>query len=346
MSNPPVEIPLGAMRFNSDSQKLEYWMGSAWMQIHTFSPNLAESGDVAAGVRAIVGGGAGNSGLPDEVQFFNMASSGDAADYGDLPQRQYLTVGTSSRTRGVFMGGYTNSPSSTYINSIQSVEIAQLGYTSDFGDLTQTAGYTGAIGNQTRAIRVGGTAPTNPGTNTMDFVTIAVKSNAIDYGDLSGSCTNGNNINSPVRGIIQTNESGTPNRVQFTTIPTTGNAETFGELMRLRADGSGMSNATRGIFCGGYVSPGLVTFMEFVTISTTGNGTTFGDLTSVTFREGGHASPVRGVISGGMGPSPYPQLTILQSVNFATEGDTADFGDLSKARYDAAAISNGHGGLG
>ena len=40
MSLPPVEIPLGAMRFNSDSQKLEYWMGSAWMQIQTFSPNL------------------------------------------------------------------------------------------------------------------------------------------------------------------------------------------------------------------------------------------------------------------------------------------------------------------
>ena len=28
MSLPPVEIPLGAMRFNSDSQKLEYWNGS------------------------------------------------------------------------------------------------------------------------------------------------------------------------------------------------------------------------------------------------------------------------------------------------------------------------------
>ena len=35
MSLPPVEIPLGAMRFNSDSQKLEYWNGSVWMQIHT-----------------------------------------------------------------------------------------------------------------------------------------------------------------------------------------------------------------------------------------------------------------------------------------------------------------------
>ena len=40
MSLPPSEIPLGAMRFNSDSQKLEYFNGQIWMQIHTFSPNL------------------------------------------------------------------------------------------------------------------------------------------------------------------------------------------------------------------------------------------------------------------------------------------------------------------
>jgi hypothetical protein len=338
-------VPLGAMRFNSDSQKLEYWMGSAWMQIQTFSPNIAESGDAGAGVRAIVGGGGGPSGLPDEVQFFNMATGGTGGDYGDLPQRQYLTAGTSSRTRGVFMGGYTNSPSSTYINSIQSVEIAQLGYTSDFGDLTQVAGYTGAVGNQTRAIRVGGTGPSNPGTNTMDFVTIAVKSDAVDFGDLSGSCTNSNNINSPTRGIVQTNESGTPNRTQLITIPTTGNAETFGELQKQRLDGAGMSNSTRGIFIGG--SPLPVPFMEYVTISTTGNGTRFGDLTTDTFREGGHASPVRGVVSGGMVPaSPYATLDTLQSINFATEGDTVDFGDLAKGRYEHASISNGHGGLG
>ena len=40
MSLPPVDIPLGAMRFNSDLQKLEYWNGSAWFRIHTFSSNL------------------------------------------------------------------------------------------------------------------------------------------------------------------------------------------------------------------------------------------------------------------------------------------------------------------
>ena len=39
------EIPSGAMRFNSDSQKLEYWNGSAWFQVHTATPNLAIAGD-------------------------------------------------------------------------------------------------------------------------------------------------------------------------------------------------------------------------------------------------------------------------------------------------------------
>ena len=40
MSLPPKEIPLGAMRFNSDFQKLEYWNGEKWFQIHTFNPDL------------------------------------------------------------------------------------------------------------------------------------------------------------------------------------------------------------------------------------------------------------------------------------------------------------------
>ncbi len=50
MSLPPVEIPLGAMRFNSDSQKLEYFNGDIWMQIHTFSP------DLNGGARGVFGG--------------------------------------------------------------------------------------------------------------------------------------------------------------------------------------------------------------------------------------------------------------------------------------------------
>ena len=39
------EIPSGAMRFNSDSQKLEYWNESVWFQVHTATPDLATTGD-------------------------------------------------------------------------------------------------------------------------------------------------------------------------------------------------------------------------------------------------------------------------------------------------------------
>ena len=47
------EIPAGAMRFNSDSQKLEYWNGSAWFQVHTATPNLASAGDPTPGARGL-----------------------------------------------------------------------------------------------------------------------------------------------------------------------------------------------------------------------------------------------------------------------------------------------------
>ena len=339
MSLPPVEIPLGAIRFNSDSQKLEYWNGQIWMQIHTFSPNLD------GGVRAIAAGGSGPSGNPDKVQYFNMATSGNAIDFGNLPQRQYLTSGTASRSRAVFMGGYTNSPSSTYINSIQCLEIASTGSASDFGDLTQTAGYTGTVGNQTRSVRMGGTAPANPGTVTMDYVSIAVKANAVDFGDLGHTTNNSGNINNPIRGIVAVNDN-SYKTIEFINIPTTGNAQDFGTLTHGRADGSGMSNSVRGIFNGGYSSPGLCPHMDYLTIATTGNTAEFGNLSAVTFREGGHASPTRGIISSGMGPSPYPYLDNIQSVNFATQGDSVDFGDMAASRIEHASTSDGHGGLG
>ena len=55
------EIPAGAMRFNSDSQKLEYWNGSAWFQVHTATPNLASAGDVTVGARGFWAGGGEDS---------------------------------------------------------------------------------------------------------------------------------------------------------------------------------------------------------------------------------------------------------------------------------------------
>ena len=82
MSLPPSEIPLGAMRFNSDSQKLEYWMGSAWMQIQTFSPNLD------GGVRGVFFGRAEPS-IGNRIDYITISTAGNAVDFGDMANARY-----------------------------------------------------------------------------------------------------------------------------------------------------------------------------------------------------------------------------------------------------------------
>lgn len=79
------EIPAGAMRFNSDSQKLEYWNGSAWFQVHTATPNLASAGDPTPGARMVIAGGNNYTGPVDihgEIQYINVASTGNSIDFG------------------------------------------------------------------------------------------------------------------------------------------------------------------------------------------------------------------------------------------------------------------------
>ena len=76
MTLPPSEIPLGAIRFNSDSQKLEYWNGSAWFQIHTFSPNLDGC------VRGFFIGG-GDPAPTNRIDFITISTQGNATDFGD-----------------------------------------------------------------------------------------------------------------------------------------------------------------------------------------------------------------------------------------------------------------------
>mgnify|MGYP001170917816 CR=1 FL=1 len=355
MSLPPVTVPTGAIRYNTDSNKMECFNGTKWMQVSVSSPDLGGNGNASTdptgisadkdvGVRGITAGGVGGDSTWDTINYFNISTTGNAIDFGNLAYRQYLSSGTASRTRGIFMGGYTNSPSSTYINSIQCLEIESTGSASDFGNLSQTAGYTGTVGNQIRGVRLGGTAPANPATTTTDYVTIATKGDAEPFGTLGHGTTHGGNINSSTRGIVAVN-SDSYRQIEFITIPTTGNSVDFGQLSKGRGDGGGMSNPTRGIFTGGYQSPGLSPHMDYVTISTTGKSTEFGDLSLVVFREGNASSPTRGIISGGMSGSPWPGRNEIQYVQFATQGNTVDFGNLTITQNEHGSCSNGHGGL-
>ena len=343
MSLPPSEIPLGAMRFNSDSQKLEYWMGSAWMQIKTFSPNLG------GGVRGLFGGGeAPSPQRVDTIDFITISTAGNATDFGNLQAQRALMGGCADRTRGLFLGGRTAPGGHSEV--IDFVTIASTGNASDFGDLTQSRSRTSGFNNSTRGVRAGG----EPFTDTMDFGTIQSAGNFIDFGNLASSRREPMTAASPTRGIIacgQDPSSGNQgvNIIEFVTTATTGNTSDFGDATRTRRGGAGCSNSVRAVFGTGYIAPApsntASSEIDFITIASAGNAVSFGDLKYDRIETyGAVASPTRAVFgSGNDGSDNF--VNTIDYIQIMSTGDGVNFGDLSQVRGAAAGLSNGNGGL-
>ena len=333
MSLPATDTPLGAMRFNSDSQKLEFWDGAIWMQINTFSPNLNGS------ARGITGG---HGPASNRIEYITIETQGNAVDFGDLTKNTYLMDCSSSTTRGVWNGGYTNVPSGTYINTIQYVTISSTGNAADFGDLTQIAAYNGATSSATRGIRAGGTAPVNPSTDTIDYYTFTHTGNALDFGNLIAGTSHisTGNVQSPTRGMWQSGGPGTSNVLEYINQATTGNGKDFGDMTGVvRQAPCGVCNSVRGCWGGG---PNSYHYIDYTTTASLGNSTRFGEMTYGSSRFAAASSPIRGVYFGGG----HPGVNIIDYITIPTEGDAVDFGDLLDIQGNGGGLSNAHGGLG
>ena len=86
--------------------------------------------------RALRAGGSTPSGISvveDVIDYWTMASEGNATDFGNLTVARNLLASCSSKIRGVWAGGY-DSP--VTMNTMDYVTIASTGNAVDFGDLT------------------------------------------------------------------------------------------------------------------------------------------------------------------------------------------------------------------
>ena len=350
MSLPPVEIPLGAMRFNSDSQKLEYFDGDIWMQVHTFSPNLD------GGVRGLFAGGyhpspsAGT--CTDTVDKITIATAGNATDWCNLTESKQGGGNLGDSTRAVYAGGrVSTTPGGSNTNKIEFTTFATQGnYADSSGDLSASVGCSG-LANSTRGLFAGFIGPY---ADTIDYITIQSIGNAVDFGNLT--LTRGYTMQcaSPTRGLffggINNPSNPSINTIDYVTIASTGNAEDFGDIVRCgsggRYEGTAFSNSTRAVQTGGY-GPNYTDDIEYVIIATKGNTTPFGDLTAMNGTgKGGASSSIRGVIAGGYYAPGTPFSDTMEYITFATEGNSVDFGNLSLARrMPQGGCSNGHGGV-
>jgi len=129
--------------------------------------NATDFGDLTVNARDAAGGTAssntrgliliGNSSPNNNlntVDFVTIASTGNAADFGDIFTGRYSVSSCSNSNRAVFLGGRTTSPSVVHYNSMEFVTISTTGNTSDFGDITGAA--TGSQGGAANSDSHGG----------------------------------------------------------------------------------------------------------------------------------------------------------------------------------------------
>jgi len=332
--------PAGSIRFNTDSSKLEIYNGEAWFEIDATSPEQQTGG--TRGLRA------GGQVVPanartDTIDFINIASTGNAVDFGNLSQVKFSPAGAASRSRGVFMGGGTP----TRVDDIDFVTIASTGNTTDFGNLTvaRSAGGQSAHSTQTRAICAGGSPDSGANTvNIIDYITISQTGNAIDFGDMSAAKNGAGLAGSPTRAIfaggdLQANGSVT-NVIEFLTMSTLGDTADFGDLIAA-SNGHGVSNAIR---CVIMANNSASTQIQSLLVATLGNSTDFGDfITSTRNIIFVCNDPTRGIF-GVLNDN--TSTNAIEYISMLTGGNAVDFGDLTQTCRNGGGLSNGHGGLG
>ena len=290
--------------------------------------------------RALFGGG---STIDNTIQFLNIQSQGNAEDFGDLSTGRYETECASSSTRGIWGGGYTESPN-VKVDVIEFVTIASSSNATDFGNLTVARGHLAGMCNSTRGVFANGSTDPGPNVNTLDFITIATAGNATDFGDsTTASKPMGGGRSSTTRGIFTLgNAPSAVNNIEFITIASTGDSQDFGDLTNFSGWGKGagnISSGTRAILVGGHEA---LNNIEFITIASLGNGTDFGDLIVGRRSAFTAGSKTRGVIAGGKTPS---QINNIEFITIAAAGNALDFGDMINSKSFASGLSDCHGGL-
>ena len=239
------------------------------------------SPDLNGGARGVTTGGYTGPGSTGNaaMDYFNIESAGNAADFGDLTDGRWGIAGASSNTRGIWAGG--DSPGD--VNIMDYITISSTGDATDFGNLTDGRRNVGGVSSPTRAVFAGGrdnTPASDTEKNILDYVTIASTGNATDFGDLTVARSRFGSVCSSTRGVFAGGDPGV-NVIDYITIASTGNATDFGDTITTVANSSGgASDKTRGVFLVALISPSSTNAMQFVTIATTGNSVDFGDKTA------------------------------------------------------------------
>lgn len=326
----------------------DYWYDTANKALYQYinsefkTISLAAGGNAWSGDRGIIAGGeqSNNGTSINNINYFDITTAGNTADFGDLTNTREHCAGLSNKTTGVICGG--NSDGSRQ-NVMDYVTIATAGNATDFGDLTSAKSAVAASSNGTIGIIAGGYGSGSyPSSykNEIESITVATAGNATDFGDLTYQGQMMTSCADATRGIIAggyTTAAAGDVTINYITYASAGNATDFGDLTSGRYTCGSCSDATRAcIGGGGSPSSNGQASIDYITIQTAGNASDFGDMTQGR-TPSAVANETRGVFCVGDTNSTF--YNILDYITIQTLGNATDFGDNTISVGKTAACS-------
>lgn len=281
------------------------------------------------GDRGIIFGGQDTTNQPgtyiNTIQYFDITTTGNASDFGDLSTTAGFNAGLSDTTYGVSTIGWTGSATS---QAIDYITISTTSNASSFGSLSGLAPDTSGACDGTVGLWLGGYSDIWNSTNIIESITVATPSNSSDFGDLlavniaPASVSDGTYAHT-CGGYI----GNYTNVIQYVAFSTPGNSSDFGDLVDIyNRNSAAVGDNTYGVVAGGQ-SPAQ-NRIDYFTMGTPGNASDFGDLLQTQYNMGGTGNGTYGVFGHGVGGT-TPNGNTMSYITIATPGNAADFGDMT-----------------
>jgi len=238
------------------------------------SPSSGSAGSITRSLSSAGTSNGADNGVTNVIAYVDLATLGNATDFGDLSTSRQFSQQCSNGVRAVI--GYGTNSGGNNTTALEYVTIASTGNASSFGTGVN-AGHAQGTGcaSTTRGIF--------NGNGVIDYITIGTTGNSTDFGDdvlggaeRSGHAAASNSTRALFGGGTATSDY--HNEIAYVTIASTGNASDFGDLTVARNGLSGAAGGDRAVFMGGYSSGGHSNVIDYVTITSTGNAQDFGDL--------------------------------------------------------------------
>ena len=189
--------------------------------------------------------GGGSSNRTNTIQYVEIATLGNAKDFGDLTSTNVSAAAAASPTRCIFSGGYT----SPYQYEV--ITTASTGNATRFGDMLVPMARHAGCSNSTRGV-FGAGRHVNPYgviTAELEYITIASEGNGTFFGDITVKRNMLAAASNQTRGLFAGGYDSPVNYniIDFITFSSVGNAIDFGDCIEEKRGTSGLSDSHGGL---------------------------------------------------------------------------------------------------